>query len=76
MAGELLELKKDTAASLYIIPCTFKELAERDFLRNKSHYGIQIMVDILLRDHWVYKKGEKLCVYKGIAESKLKDYEL
>ena len=70
-------LKKDIAASLFIKPATLKELLKRDFLKNKSAYGIEILLQQMETDKQIYFKGDKYSTYKKYAQSdKMKEYDL
>jgi len=72
----LVELKKDIAASLYIKPTNYNELIERDFLKNISEYGIDVLLRDLLADNWCYQKGETYYTYKKAVEDNLEEYDL
>ena len=73
--GDLQQLKKDIAASIYMQPCTEEELSQRDFLKNVSFYGVQRLVMSLEQDA-IYYRGEVLHVYKKWAKKHLTEYEL
>lgn len=75
MSGEITELKKDIAASLWFAPADFDTLIEKDFLENKSHYGIERILLIMIRDKWIYQEGEVYHTYYNIAKTRLKEYE-
>lgn len=70
---ELKELKEWIAASILIKPCTEKELAERDFLKNHSFYGIQRIIQSLEKEA-IYYRGETMHVRKKWAEKNLSEY--
>lgn len=55
----------EIAASLWIIPATFRELCERDFLNNIEEYGVWTYICICKRRGWVYEKGDKFYTYKS-----------
>lgn len=70
-------LQKDIAASLFIKPGTLEELLERDFLENRSEYGINILLKIMEDKEWIYRRGETYYTYAKFARSsKMSDYEL
>jgi len=48
--SDIKELRNNIAASLFMIPCTEEELLERDFLKNRSLYGVQGMIQWLETD--------------------------
>ena len=75
--GKLRELKKDIAASLYMKPATFEELMERDFLHNRSEFGVSFMLEQMEKDKWIFMRGNKYHTYKKFAlSSEMSDYEL
>ncbi len=75
--GKLTELKKDIAASLYMTPATFEELMERDFLHNRSEFGISMMLQQMENAGWIFMKKEVYHTYKKSALSgEMDDYEL
>lgn len=73
---EIKELKHDIATSLFVCPCEINELLNRDFLKNKSEYGVSILLNILEKDGAIYYKGEVMHIKKGWAKKNLKDREL
>jgi hypothetical protein len=73
---ELTELKHDIATSLFVCPCNEEELCERDFLKNKSNYGIDILVRMLHKDDALYYKSDKMHIKRKWAKKNLKDREL
>ena len=75
--GKLRELKKDIAASLYMKPATFEELMERDFLHNRSEFGVSFMLEQMEKDKWIFMRGNKYHTSKKFAlSSEMSDYEL
>lgn len=62
--SSLIEIQMDIAASLWLKPATFKELMERDFMINRSEYGIQIMLEIMDKKDWIYEKSNKYYTYQ------------
>ncbi len=56
--SDLIELRNDIAASLFLLPCKEEELFERDFLKNKSQYGIQLFIRRLEQLDALYYKGD------------------
>lgn len=69
------QLRFDIAASIYLMPCSEKELCERDFLINYSAEGIQRQIMELEKDA-VYYKGNILHVKKSWAMKHLKSYDI
>jgi len=74
--NKIKELKHDIATSLFLRPCTLKELLDRDFLKSKSEYGISIILNMLEKDGAVYWKGETIHTKKNWAKNNLKDRDL
>lgn len=74
--SEIKELKHDIATSLFLCPCEINELLDRDFLKNKSEYGVSILVKMLEQDEAIYYKGEVMHIKKAWAKKNLKDREL
>ena len=75
--SQLKELKRDIAASLYMKPATFEELMERDFLHNRSEYGISIMLQQMENARWIYIRWDRYHTYKKFALStEMAEYEL
>lgn len=73
----LKEIKKDIAASLYLKPASLEELLEREFLHNRSEWGISVLIDQMIKDEWIYERNDKYHTYKKFAESEeMNDYEL
>ena len=77
MLASLIDLKKDIAASLYMKPATMEELMERDFLHNRSEYGISVLLSLMVNEGLLFEKGETYHTYKKFAlSSEMIDYEL
>lgn len=74
--SDLIELRNDIAASLFLLPCAESELFERDFLKSKSNYGIQLFIRRLEQLGAIYYKGEIMHIKKKWAKENLKGYEL
>ena len=74
--SELREIRNDIAASLFLLPCTFEKLMEREFLKNKSEYGVQHFIRDLDRVDAVYYIGEKIHIKKKWAKENLQEYEI
>lgn len=73
----MLEIIKDIAASLYLAPCTFDELKEREAFKTKSEYGLWSFVQILKRrDAIVGHPDEGMRIKKSWAKENLQDYDL
>lgn len=71
MSNPFQELRNNIAKSIDIIHCTFDELAERDFLKNTSCYGIDRMIMRLENIGAIYYRGEKMFIYKKWAKKNL-----
>lgn len=57
-------------------PCTIEELYEREFLKQISKYGIDIIIQSLEQLGALYYKGEVMNIKKSWAKENLKYYEL
>ncbi len=80
MANPIADLRNDIAASLYIAPCTLKELMSREFLKTTSLYGVESSIQVLENKEAIYYTGkgedEVIHVYKKWAKTNLKEYEI
>lgn len=74
--SDLIELRNDIAASIFLLPCKEEELFQRDFLKNKSQYGIQLFIRRLEQLDALYYKGDVMHIKKKWAKENLKEYEL
>lgn len=76
--GNLKTLQMDIAASLFMKPCTFEVLMERDFLKNTSEYGVEIQLKSMEMKGWIYFKNDKYFTYKSTVKNILnpEGYEL
>lgn len=74
--SQIKELKLDIAASLFLYPCDYEELRNRDFLKTKSDYGIELMLSFLENDGASYIKKNKIHIKKSWAKKNLKEYGL
>lgn len=74
--SEIKELRHDIATSLFISPCTEEVLCDRYFLKNKSGYGIGIMLQMLEQDGALYYKGDVMHIKKSWAKKNLTDRDL
>lgn len=74
--SQIRELKHDIATSLFLCPCKIDELLDRYFLKNKSKYGISILLNMLEQDGAMYWKGETMHIKKAWAKKNLKEREL
>jgi hypothetical protein len=72
--NEVLRLKLDIASSLFSLPCEEDELFERDFLKNKSRYGLQRVIQMLESDGALYYKNDVMHIKKSWAKKNLKEY--
>jgi hypothetical protein len=70
-----MELTKDIAASIYMLPCDEKELMQRDFLKGYFIGNIQRLI-MQLEKEAIYYKGETMHIKKKWAKKHLKGYEL
>jgi CRISPR/Cas system CMR-associated protein Cmr1 (group 7 of RAMP superfamily) len=75
MRNQIKELRLDIAASLFMLPCTEKELNEREFLKNISLGNVQRFV-MQLEKEAIYYKGDVIHIKKVWAKENLKEYEL
>ena len=58
-------------------PATFEELMERDFLHNRSEFGISMLLQQMENAGWIFMKKEVYHTYKKFALSReMDDYEL
>lgn len=73
---EIKELRELIAVSLFIAPCTEKELGQRDFLKTISYYGIGMQLQKLDYLGATIYKGDVIHIKKSWAKKNLKDYEL
>lgn len=73
---ELKELEKEIAASIYISPCSEDELHKRDFLKNKSNYGVLILIQSLENDGAIFYRSGKMYIRKEWAKKNLAEYDL
>lgn len=71
--GDIADLKKDIAASLYLSPCKIDELEARPFLQNMCVDPFLMMLE---RDGAIYYKGDVIHTNKSWARRNLKDREL
>lgn len=71
--SEIKELRYDIATSLFLCPCEINELLDRDFLKNKSEYGVSILLNMLEQDGAMYYKGDVMHIKKSWAKKNLKD---
>lgn len=80
MANPIAELRNDIAASLYMAPCTIKELLTREFLKTTSSYGVESQIQSLENKGAVYYTGkgedEVVHIYKEWAKKNLQEYDL
>lgn len=65
MSNSIKDLKELIVLSINCRPTNdLDDLMQRDFLKNKSRYGIEILLHDLRRNKHLYKKGAKLYAYK------------
>jgi hypothetical protein len=76
MANEIKELREQIALSIFLCPCTEKELGQRDFLKNTSYYGIGMQLQKLDCLDATFYKGDVIHIKKEWAKKNLKGYDL
>lgn len=79
MSSELLQYRYDVLASLYWIPCTLQELAQRDFYKNLPTWYIdQILLKLESLGLVVKRKDGVYKAIKGKAKKVLnqRGYEI
>jgi hypothetical protein len=76
MSNEIKDLREQIAVSLFLCPCTEKELGQRDFLKNISYYGIGMQLQKLDFLFATFYKGDIIHIRKEWAKKNLKGYEL
>lgn len=69
--NELTEFKFDILASIDMVPCTLEELKNRNFLKNKSEFGICWAISCLIKDGYIRQTGNKLLSYKAKSKKVL-----
>ena len=67
----LREVQEEIAISLNAKPCSFDNLIKRDFLLQKSKYGIQILIEMMLSKKVIYERNGALYTYKANAKNLL-----
>lgn len=58
MSNELIQYRYDTLASLYWIPCTIKELNQRDFCSHLPEWYLSDILNRLKRDGLVIERKD------------------
>lgn len=76
MSNEIKELRERIAASLFLCPCTEKELGQRDFLKNISYYGIGMQLQELDFLGATFYKEDIIHIRKEWAKKNLIGYDL
>ena len=76
--SEIKELTNEIVVSLYFEGATIDELMKRDFLKNKSKFGVGILIKHAKNDGFIYEtKTGKLKAYKHIKNIlRFSEYEL
>ena len=74
--SDIQELREKIAASLWMEPASLEELCKRYFLNNRSEFSVDRLVFSLIRDGWLYERGDKIFTYRKIAENELSEYGL
>lgn len=72
----LKEVKCDIAASLFMMPCSEKELHSRDFVKGMAFYSLQRILQYMENDGIIRYEGNIIHTNKSWAKKNLKDYEL
>ena len=62
--NDIRDLKELIVFSLDAKPANFEELIKRDFLHNRSSYGIGILLKDLEIKNKIYIRGDKMYAYK------------
>lgn len=70
--SQIKELKEMIAVSLWIKPCNVLELLERDFLKNKSRYGVDCMLMMLDGEGATYYTNKSVNIEEGVIHIKKK----
>ena len=71
------ELKELIAVSLWYNPCNVDQLSKRDFFKNRSLYGIELLLQQMENSNIIYYTGQKYKVYKQFINSnRMKKYEI
>lgn len=74
---EIKELRELIAVSLYLSPCTEKDLGNRDFLKTISEYGIGRQLQRLdYLGATYYDKNDLIHIKKSWAKKNLKGYDI
>lgn len=77
MSNQFKELRENIALSLYLVPCTEKELCNRDFLKNISPYGVGMQLQKLdYLGATYYDKNDVIHIKKSWAKKNLIGYDL
>lgn len=79
MSNELIQYRYDTLASLYWIPCTIKELNQRDFCSHLPEWYLFDILNCLKRDGLVIERKDgvwKVVKGKTGIELKKRGYEI
>lgn len=62
-------LRRNIAASLWIVPGTLLDLTKHDFLKGYSAANVDRMLQFMEKDGWIYQKGETYYTYTKFAMS-------
>lgn len=79
MSNELVQYRYDALASLYWIPCTIKELNQRDFCKHLPEWYLRDILNRLKRDGLVIERKDGVWkALKGKARIELnkRGYEI
>lgn len=64
----ILDLKYNILASIDAKSCSITELANREFLKNRSMYGIELLVQQLISDNYICERKNILYSNKRNAK--------
>lgn len=76
MENPIKELREMIAVSLYLCPCTEKDLNNREFLKTTSAYGIGMQLQKLDALNATFYKDDIIHIKKDWAKKHLKNYDL
>lgn len=62
--NDIRDLKNLIILSLGVVPADINNLMKRDFLSNRSRYGIERLLQQLKKDGKIYMRRDKFYAYK------------
>lgn len=74
--SDIIRIQKEIAVSLFLGPCTLKELKDRDFLKSKSQWGVNMLIGLLEKKGAIYYKGNIIHTRKKWAKENLHEWDL